>query len=275
MKLLDFVKGLKAPIYFTSISPVLIGWAFTHFERSYLIILLLIVTISMQAGMNLGMDYYDHKNSRPLRNDDTVFPLGSYFIEKLDIEPFYLRIAFYVMVSISVVTGLLVVYLTRNLLLLALGLLAVFLSLLYIVPPIKLGARGIGEIVTFFSFGPFPILGTEIALNVPVTFESYIVAISTGLLASAIRYIHHLPEDRPDGYRVMHFKIAYPTVLISALIIDSIFKHLEIAVIVTFIVSLVHVIFLPGNVIAVSRRTNIAVGVHALFTVAIIISLMS
>ena len=274
MKPWDFVKGLKAPIYFTSISPVLIGWGFVHFEISYLVPLLLVVTVSMQAGMNLAMDYYDHASRRPLKNDDTLFPLGSYFIEKLKVRPIILRYSFATMIILAVAVGLTVVYLTRSLLLLSLGLTAVFLSLLYVVPPIRLGARGIGELATFFSFGPFPILGTIIALGQQITLEAILVSLSLGLLASSIRYLHHLPEDRDNGIRVRHFRTVYPIMLLTAAIMISIFRGLELAAIIVFIASLIHIVFLPKPPLRISRQTNYSVGLHFLFTVLIILSVL-
>jgi 1,4-dihydroxy-2-naphthoate octaprenyltransferase len=274
MKIWDFIKGLKAPIYFTSISPVLIGWAFSNFRFSYLVPLLLVVTISMQAGMNLAMDYFDHSNSRPLRNDDTVYPLGSYFIEKLGVRPKTIRYGFLAMMTLAVVVGLLVVYLTRSILLLTLGLTAVFLSLLYVVPPIKLGARGIGEIATFFSFGPFPVLGTIIALGYSVGFDAILVSLSLGLLASSIRYLHHLPEDREGGRRVRMFKIVYPIMIITASIMISVERSFEIASIVVFVASLIHVAFLPRSAIKIARQTNYSVALHFLFTVAVVVTLL-
>ena len=274
MKIWDFIKGLKAPIYFTSISPVLIGWAFSNFRFSYLVLLLLVVTISMQAGMNLAMDYFDHSNSRPLRNEDTVYPLGSYFIEKLGVRPKTIRYGFLAMMTLAVVVGLLVVYLTRSILLLTLGLTAVFLSLLYVVPPIKLGARGIGEIATFFSFGPFPVLGTIIALGYSVGLDAILVSLSLGLLASSIRYLHHLPEDREGGRRVRMFKIVYPIMIITASIMISVERSFEIASIVVFVASLIHVAFLPRSAIKIARQTNYSVALHFLFTVAVVVTLL-
>jgi 1,4-dihydroxy-2-naphthoate octaprenyltransferase len=274
MRAWDFIKGLKAPIYFTSISPVLIGWAFTGFRISYLVSILLAVTISMQAGMNLAMDYFDHANSRPLRNEDTVYPLGSYFIEKLGVKPADIRFSFVAMLTIAVVTGLSVVYLTRNLVLLYLGLTAVFLSILYVVPPIKLGARGVGEVATFFSFGPFPVLGTIIALNHQITLVEILVSLSLGLLASSIRYLHHLPEDRENGFRVSHFRTIYPIMLVTASIMISVSRTMIIAAVIIFIVSLVHIVYLPRTPLSIARKTNYSVGIHFLFTILVIASVV-
>ncbi len=274
MRAWDFIKGLKAPIYFTSISPVLIGWTYTQFKISYLVPLLLVVTVSMQAGMNLAMDYYDHSGSRPLRNDDTVFPLGSYFIEKLGVNPSIMRTSFFSMITLAVVIGLSVVYLTRSLLLLYLGLTAVFLSILYVLPPIKLGARGVGEIATFFSFGPFPVLGTIIALNQTVTLVEILVSLSLGLLASSIRYLHHLPEDREGGRRIRHFRTIYPIMLVTASIMISVSRPLEVAAIVVFAASLAHIAYLPRSPLKIARQTNYVVAIHFLFTVAVVLSIL-
>ncbi|MEM0135304.1 MAG: prenyltransferase, partial [Thermoplasmatales archaeon] len=224
-------------------------------------------------GMNLAMDYFDHYNSRPLRNDDTLYPLGSYFIERLNVNPNTIRYGFLVMITIAVAVGLLVIYITKSILLLSLGLTAVFLSLLYVIPPIKLGARGVGELATFFSFGPFPVLGTIIALGHTVTLDAILVSLSLGLLASSIRYLHHLPEDKEGGRRARMFKIIYPIMLITASIMISVTKNFEIASIIVFAASLIHIAFLPKSALKISRQTNYSVGIHFLFTVAVIFTL--
>jgi 1,4-dihydroxy-2-naphthoate octaprenyltransferase len=270
MRFVEFLKGLKAPLYFTSASPVLLGWGFSHFRLSYLLALLFTVTISMQAGMNLAMDYFDHMNSRPLRNEDTFFPIGSLFIEKYHVRPEAIRVAFVSLMIVAVVSGLAVVYITRNLILLYLGLSAVFLSLLYVIPPVKLGARGIGEISTFFSFGPFTLIGTVIALGGKVSIEVIFLSISLGLLASSIRYLHHLPEDRQDGVRVRYFRLFYPILVLGAALISSVFRNIEIPMIIIFIGGLVHVAFLPRGSFAISRRTNQIVLIHFCFTLLIL-----
>ncbi|MEL9914738.1 MAG: prenyltransferase [Thermoplasmatales archaeon] len=273
MNVVEFLKALKAPLYFTSISPVLVGWAFSSFRISYLVVLLLIVTVSMQAGMNLAMDYFDHNSGRPLRNEDTFFPLGSLFIEKYRVNPATVRLSFLIMMLVAVVFGLSVVYITRNLILLYFGLFGVFISLLYVIPPIKLGARGIGELSTFFSFGPLAVIGTIIAIGGNVTSEAIFVSVSLGLLVSAIRYLHHIPEDSPDGKRVRHFKVVYPILVIGASIIISIFKNLEIPALIVFAGSLIHIAFLPRQPIKISRKTNISVLIHFSFTVLVLVFL--
>ncbi|MGC8645347.1 MAG: prenyltransferase [Thermoplasmata archaeon] len=271
MNLMEFLKGLKAPLYFTSVSPVLIGWAFSSFKTTYLLALLLLVTTSMQAGMNLAMDFFDHKNGRPLRNEDTFFPIGSLFIEKLHVRPESIRISFISMMMIAVASGLTVVFITRNVLLLYLGLLAVLLSLLYVLPPVKLGARGVGEIATFFAFGPFTVIGTVIALGGSVSLEVIFVSMSLGLLASSIRYLHHLPEDNPGGIRVRYFRLFYPIMVLGATIMTSIFRSTEIPAIAVFIGGLIHIAFLPKGALPISRRTNQSVLIHFSFTVLILL----
>ncbi|MEM0130381.1 MAG: prenyltransferase [Thermoplasmatales archaeon] len=273
MNISEFLKALKAPLYFTSISPVLIGWAFSSFRISYLVILLLIVTVSMQAGMNLAMDYFDHNSRRPLRNEDTFFPLGSLFIEKYRVNPARMRVSFLTMMLVAVVAGLIVVYITRDLILLYFGLFGVFISLLYVIPPIKLGARGIGELSTFFSFGPLAVIGTIIAVGGRVSDEAIFVSVSLGLLASAIRYLHHIPEDNPDGRRVRYFKVIYPILVIGAPIMISIFRNIEIPALIVFAGALIHVAYLPRQPIQISRKTNISVLIHFGFTVLVLVFL--
>lgn len=273
MSLLDYIKALKIPLYFTSIAPVIIGWSIMHWRISYIIPLLLVVVVTMQAALNISMDYFDHRNGRKLRNEDTLFPIGSYFIEKMGVKPETLRKAFIILTVVAVITGLFTVYITGYIELLYLGIIAVFLSLLYVIPPFKLGARGIGEIATFFSFGPFPLLGTVIALGGNISSEYILISISIGLLASAIRFLHHIPEDRINGFRVRNFRYIYGIMTMGASVLLAPFRPMIFPAISIFFLSLLQVTFLPRNILKISRQTNITVGIHFLFTVLVILSL--
>jgi 1,4-dihydroxy-2-naphthoate octaprenyltransferase len=273
MSLLDYVKALKVPLYFTSIAPVLLGWAIMHWKITFIIALLFIVVVTMQAALNISMDYFDNMNGRKLKNADTFYPIGSYFIEKMGFKPEKLRKSFVILTTIAVITGLFTVYITRNIVLLYLGLTAVFLSLLYVIPPFKLGARGIGEIATFFSFGPFPLLGTVIALGGTMNREYIFLSVSLGLLASAIRFLHHIPEDRIDGNRVKNFRTIYGFMTLGAAVILLPFRVMIIPSMVLFFLALIQISFLPRNIIKISRQTNIIVGLHFLFTLLVIAAL--
>ncbi len=266
MRLLDYIKGLKVPLYFTSIGTVLLGWALTGFQAKAIVILILLVVVSMQAALNTSMDYFDNLNGRKLRNDDTLFPLGSFFVEKLQVNPRHLLIAFIVLTIIAVSLGLIVVFITRNLWLLVLGLTAVFLSLLYVLPPVRLGSRGVGEIATFFSFGPFPLLGTIIALGKEVTFQTVLISITMGLLASSIRFLHHSPEDKIGGFRQTNFLAIYVSFTFIGLAAALFVRGLLIPSLVSIFVALVQVYYLPSDNLRASRRTNGAVTIQLLFT---------
>ncbi len=270
MSLVDYIKALKVPLYFTSIAPVLVGWSILHWKAAYVIALLFTVVVTMQAALNISMDYFDNRNGRKLKNADTFYPIGSYFIERMGVNPEKLRKAFLILTLVAVVTGLFTVYITRNLVLLYLGLVAVFLSLLYVIPPFKLGARGVGEIATFFSFGPFPLIGTIIALGGTANKEYIFISVSLGLLASAIRFLHHIPEDRINGTRVKNFRIIYGVMTMGAAVILLPFKQMIIPSLALFFLALVQISFLPRNIIKISRQTNITVGLHFLFTVLVL-----
>ena len=92
--MLDIAKGLKMPLYFTSFSPILVVWSYNDFRNPLLFVLLVGVVVFMQAALNLSMDFFDNKSGRILRNEDTLFPIGSYLIERMGVKPETVRSLF-------------------------------------------------------------------------------------------------------------------------------------------------------------------------------------
>ncbi len=273
MKIADIVKGAKIPLYFTSVAPVITAAVLIRIYEP-IIFLVLLTVVLMQSALNTSMDFYDVLNGRHLMNSDTLFPLGSYFIEKLHVEPRIVLLASRVLLLLAAISGLSVIAITRDLDLLWLGLIAIFFALIYVIPPIRLGSRGIGELSTFVDFGIFPFIGTIIALNGKLSIDDFLLASSFGLLASMIRYLHHLPEDQDSSIRVKNFKIIYLVLIILTFAIILPLRSLIFADILTLIILLYHWYYLGIDKISIARKTNEIVAVDIIFTFLVISTLL-
>lgn len=86
---------------------------------------------------------------------------------------------------------------TRPLLLL-IGLAAAGLSIMYAEPPVRLSARGLGELAVFLVYGPGIMAGTLLLLRAAITAEAAIAAISFGLLIANVLLINEVPDERVD-----------------------------------------------------------------------------
>ncbi len=270
IKFNDVAKGLKLPLYFTSISPILIAWSFNLFKNYFLFILMVVIVFFMQAALNLSMDYFDNLNNLSVKNEDTLFPVGPYLIKNMNVKPEYLKKAFLISLIISIIAGIFLIMFTGKYILILIGFLAVFVSLIYVLPPFKLDARGLGEISTFFSFGIFSLIGAFIVFSEIINIKIILIAILLGFLASAIRFLHHITEDKKESNRVKNFKLIYVLILFSGFIIQLYNIKLFIFLIPAIIISILHFITIKGNQLKISRKTNEIVIIQIISTILII-----
>lgn len=261
---MNIAKGLKLPLYFTSFSPVLVVWSYNGFRNPVMFVLLVAVVMLMQAALNLSMDFFDHNSGRVLRNEDTTFPIGSYLIERSGVKPETVRMYFIICAILSISVGLFIVFYYHKYTLLIIGVLAVAVSLMYVLPPFRFNSRGFGEVSTFMSFGIFSVIGSAIAFGDQVTFQIVIISILLGLLASAIRYLHHLPEDKQDGVRVRRFRPIYAAVLFPGFAIQAFFPREFLLLLIPIAISVFHFLSLKKDTIGISRMTNQIVLVQVL-----------
>ncbi|AAT42722.1 prenyltransferase [Picrophilus oshimae] len=273
MKIMDLIRGLKIPLYFTSVSPVIIAFSFDHYKKLYLFIIMVLIVLFMQAALNLSMDYYDYKNGKKLYNDDTLFPVGPYLIIKNHVNPKIIRYFFIITMLIAVSLGIYLLVITEKYYLIIIGIIAVIVSLLYVLPPVMLDNRGLGEISTFLSFGPLVYTGAVIVFNLNVDVFVLITGIFTGLMASAIRFLHHSIEDKPNGTRVTHFKEIYSLMLIPAFVITVYKLYLFVFLVPAFIIAIIHIIYIHGDPFKITRKTNEIVFIDIISTLLFVIYL--
>lgn len=82
--------------------------------------------------------------------------------------------------------------------LLAFGAAAALVSILYVMPPVKLAYRGLGELAVFAVYGPGIVLGTVLLFGGALTTEAVSVSIILGLLIAAVLLTNELPDARAD-----------------------------------------------------------------------------
>jgi 1,4-dihydroxy-2-naphthoate octaprenyltransferase len=82
--------------------------------------------------------------------------------------------------------------------LLLLGLAAALISVVYAAPPLKLAARGLGELAVFAVYGPGIVLGTVLLLDGTISLEAVLASITLGLLIANVLLINEIPDERAD-----------------------------------------------------------------------------
>ncbi len=267
----DYLKGLKLPLYFTSISPVIFIYIYNNFKDTFYFIFLLIIVLLMQLALNLAMDFYDYNNKIKVLNENTLFPVGPYLIYKMNVKPATIRKLFFISALLSVISGIYVIIVSKSYDLIIIGIIAVFVSLIYVIPPFRLDTRGLGEFSTFFSFGPLILIGSSILFNIKITYFIVIISILFGLLASSIRFLHHITEDKINGFRVKNFKKIYSFMLLSGFIIQIYNFNLFIFIIIPLIISIIHISLLKNNVLNIAAKTSEIVVIQVITTVMLIL----
>lgn len=82
--------------------------------------------------------------------------------------------------------------------LLLVGAAAAAISILYAAPPIKLAARGLGELAVGIVYGPGIVLGTVLLLRASITAEAVTASIVLGFLIANVLLINEIPDERAD-----------------------------------------------------------------------------
>ena len=95
--------------------------------------------------------------------------------------------------------GLLLVWLTGSLTLLAIGVAGILVGIAYTAPPLKLVYRGLGEIAVAIGFGPILLLGAYVVQTGQLALEPFVVSITVGILVALILYVNEIPDRTGDA----------------------------------------------------------------------------
>ena len=197
------IRGTRAPFFTAVIVPVLLGtaiaWREGVFHRGYFL-LTLIGIISINAGLNMSNDYFDHLSGNDEINRElTPFSGGSRVIQEgiLSARQVLMWSLFFYLVGILI--GLYLA-LARGWLILGLGMVGVFLAFFHNAPPIKLYhlGPGVGELAAGIGCGPLVVLGSYYVQAQRLSYKALWASIPLGLLVTAVLYINEFPDCEAD-----------------------------------------------------------------------------
>ncbi|MEM3197472.1 MAG: prenyltransferase [Conexivisphaerales archaeon] len=215
------ISSLKVPLYLVSIVPLMYSWLNSDFSRPLIFALSLIFVISSQFLMNTEMDRLDHKYGKNCMKSGSFIPIGPCIFDCVNAEK--IRKINVVLLALMVITSALIIIITRLLVLLIIGFLAVILMFAYLYPPLMLYRRGIGELSTFFDFGPLLVLGSYYAFTGSFVYLLVPAAMAFGFIASAVRLSHHIIEESENTVR----KKFYIPTFFMMIILSSILVSLQ------------------------------------------------
>ena len=203
MRMATVVRVARVPFFTAVILPALLGaiiaWREGSFHWGYFL-LTLIGIVSVNAGLNMSNDYFDHLSGNDEINRElTPFSGGSRSIQDGIISP--KRVLFWstLFYLVGIIIG---VYLavTRGWLILGLGLAGVFLAVFHNAPPIRIYHLwpGAGELAAGVGCGPLVVLGSYYVQAQRLSGEAFWASVPLALLITAVLYINEFPDYGAD-----------------------------------------------------------------------------
>ena len=209
MRVREWIRASQAILFEASIVPASVGTAAAvhggaRFDPIWFATILVSLA-GIQAGANLFKGYFEGRDrSSAPASAGSWFAFDSSATTELTANPRTILWIGRACFALGAGAGLLLVILTRNVLLLAFGVVGAVLAWSYSSPPLRLSYRGIGEFSTFLAFGPVMTVGATVAFGGWGLRESLFASVVLGLLAAAISFARYFPnrvEDASKGKR--------------------------------------------------------------------------
>jgi 1,4-dihydroxy-2-naphthoate polyprenyltransferase len=199
------IQITRAPFFTAVIIPALLGtavaWKEGVFSVWYLALVLLGV-VTVNAGLNMSNDYFDHlSGGDELNHELTPFSGGSRTIQNGILAPRRVLIWSLTFYSLSAMVGLYLAA-TRGWGILAICLIGFFLAFFHNAPPIRIYhlAPGLGELAVAIGCGPLVVLGAYYAQTQRFGLHALIASIPMALLIAAVLCANEFPDSEADEH---------------------------------------------------------------------------
>lgn len=211
VKKLDFVSrwllATRACVFSMTITSVFVGaliaGADGRVNIGYTLLVLLALTMA-HASNNLINDYYDYK----LGTDTKDYPRTQYaphpLASKLITEKQLLG-AFFLFSAIELAIGIFFAV-KVGIWAILFAVAGFLLSVLYVMPPVKLKYRGLGELAIFLIWGPLITVGTYYVITGKMPLNAWLASIPYGLVVMNVLLGKHLDKfdaDKKKGVRTL------------------------------------------------------------------------
>ena len=186
-----------------SVAPVLVGsaagYAFTGTFQPALFILALLSIMLLHCGANITNDYYDHLSGNDWVNKNpTPFSGGRRFIQEGILSPRATLLAALFCLAAGSAIGLVILYMTRSVFILALGLVGLLGGFFYTARPIQLGYRSIGELFIAVLFGLLPVFGSYYLQTKTIEGIVLLPACIVSILIFLVILVNEFPDSIAD-----------------------------------------------------------------------------
>lgn len=162
-------------------------------------VLSLLLALMTHAGVNVLNDYYDHLNGTDAANSGRIYPYtgGSRFIQNGVLTPPQM-LAYGTLLFALVVAGGLWLIAQSGAGLFWIGLAGLFIGWAYSAVPLKLNARGLGELCVVAGFLLIP-AGADYVQRESMAALPWLASLPFALLAANILFINQFPDREADA----------------------------------------------------------------------------
>lgn len=204
----QWVQGARPRTLPAAIAPVIVGtgaaYAIGQTVWGYAL-LALVVSVSLQVGVNYANDYSDGIRGTDAERVGPVRLVGQDLANPSDV-----KLAAFVCFFLAGLFGLALVALSQAWLMLLVGALCIVAAWYYTGGSRPYGYRGLGELSVFVFFGLVATLGTTYTQAGEVTWVALFGAVGVGALAMAILVANNLrdiPTDEAGGKRTLAVRL--------------------------------------------------------------------
>jgi 1,4-dihydroxy-2-naphthoate polyprenyltransferase len=188
-----------------SVAPVLVGSALGYSVAggfdAVLFMLATLAIMALHAGANVTNDYFDHTTQNDWVNENpTPFSGGRRFIQQGILSPRATLFAGLGYLAIGCGIGLAIVWLTRSPLVLGIGVAGAFGAYFYTAWPLRLGYRGVGEVLIGILFGILPVYGSYYLQARAVDALPILPALIVAILIFLVILINEFPDLAADAH---------------------------------------------------------------------------
>ena len=201
--LVIWLQELRVPFFTASITPVLVGTALAYSAAGVfhpvLFILAVLSMVALHAGANITNDYFDHTSGNDWLNKNvTPFSGGSQLIQQGLLSPKSVLIAAWIALSIGALIGVIILMITKSVFILALGVVGLLGGYFYTALPIRLGYKGIGELVIGLLFGVLPVYGSYYLQTGTIDLVPLVPGIIVAMLIFLVILVNEFPDAAAD-----------------------------------------------------------------------------
>jgi 1,4-dihydroxy-2-naphthoate octaprenyltransferase len=204
----QWLEGARPRTLPAAVAPVATAAGLGAWYQSFdiaLVMLALAVAVALQVGVNYANDYSDG-----IRGTDRVRVGPVRLVGQELAAPAAVKRAAFASFGVAAAAGLVLVALSGQWWLVAIGAASIAAAWLYTGGPRPYGYAGLGEVFVFLFFGLVPVLATVYVQTLAITFADVIAAIGVGLLACAILVTNNLrdiPSDEVSGKRTLAVRL--------------------------------------------------------------------